>query len=202
MSTMFSSKSSGGVLVPPRRAAAIPNILPPPPACAGHRRANAKANAASAGQRRQRRAYVTENPPSTYSVCPVTYALAGEARNTAVPAKSAGSLLRPTIVRAAIAAIRAGSLATAALSRVGTKPGHTELQHTPAAAQASDWDRVSAARPPLDAPYPPLFRNARWACCEVTLIIRPQPRAAINGPNRWPSRNGAVRLTAMVRSQC
>src|SRR5580704_10953792 len=197
MSTMFSSNSSGGVLVPPRRAAAIPNILPRPPACAGQRRAEAKANAkANAGT-----AYVAENPPSTYSVCPVTYALAGEARNTAVPAKSAGSLLRPTMVRAAIAAIRAGSLATAALSLVGTKPGHTELQHTPDAAQASDCDRVSAARPPLDAPYPPLFRNARWACCEVTLIIRPQPRAAINGPNRWPSRNGAVRLTAMVRSQ-
>src|ERR1039458_7259235 len=62
-------------------------------------------------------------------------------------------------------------------------------------------DRVSAARPPLDAPYPPLCPNARWACCEVTLTIRPQPRAAICGPNRCPSRNGAVRLTAMVRSQ-
>ena len=32
-------------------------------------------------------------------------------------------------------------------------------------------------------------------------MIRPQPRAAIAGPNRWPSRNGAVRFTAMVRSQ-
>ena len=67
--------------------------------------------------------------------------------------------------------------------------------------QASDWDRVSAARPPFDAPYPPLFANARWACCEVTLMIRPKPRAAIAGPNRWPSRNGAVKLTATVRSQ-
>jgi hypothetical protein len=32
-------------------------------------------------------------------------------------------------------------------------------------------------------------------------MIRPQPRAAIEGPNRWPSKNGAVRLTAIVRSQ-
>src|SRR5580693_6282010 len=31
-------------------------------------------------------------------------------------------------------------------------------------------------------------------------MIRPQPRAAMPGPNRWPSRNGAVRLTAMVVS--
>src|SRR6266511_1799634 len=33
------------------------------------------------------------------------------------------------------------------------------------------------------------------------LMILPQPRAAMRGPNRWPSRNGAVRLTAMVRFQ-
>src|SRR5580700_73449 len=105
------------------------------------------------------------------------------------------------MVRAASLAINSGSAAMCALSRVGTKPGHTELQHTPEPAQASDWDRVSAARPPLDAPYPPLFANARWACCEVTLMIRPKPRDAIDGPNRWPSRNGAVKLTASVRSQ-
>src|ERR1700727_2322253 len=105
------------------------------------------------------------------------------------------------MVRAAMAAERSGSAATAALSRVGTNPGHTALQHTPDPAHASDCDRVKEARPPLDAPYPPLFANARPACCEVTLMIRPQPRAAIPGPNRWPSRNGAVRLTAMVRSQ-
>ncbi len=87
------------------------------------------------------------------------------------------------------------------MSRVATNPGHTELQHTPYEAHASDCDRVSAASPPLLAPYAPLFPNARCACCEVTLMIRPQPREAIEGPNRWPSRNGAVRLTAMVRSQ-
>src|SRR6516164_8931531 len=33
------------------------------------------------------------------------------------------------------------------------------------------------------------------------LMIRPQPRPAIAGPKRWPSRKGAVRLTAMSRSQ-
>ena len=32
-------------------------------------------------------------------------------------------------------------------------------------------------------------------------MIRPQPRSAMPGPNRWPSRNGAVRLTAIVASQ-
>ena len=90
------------------------------------------------------------------------------------------------MVRAASLAINSGSAAMCALSRVGTKPGHTELQHTPPA-QASDWDRVSAARPPLDAPYPPLFANARWACCEVTLMIRPKPRAAITGRTAGPA---------------
>src|SRR5580693_8536534 len=104
-------------------------------------------------------------------------------------------------VRPASAADRTGSVATSTVSGVDTNPGQTELTHTPDADHASDCDRVSAASPPLDAPYPPLFPNARWACCEVTLMIRPQPRAAIDGPNRWPSRNGAVKLTAMVRSQ-
>lgn len=81
-----------------------------------------------------------------------------------------------------------------------TKPGHTELQQTPDEAHASDWERVSAARPPFEAPYPPLLPNAFSACCDVTLMIRPQPRPAIPGPNRCPSRNGAVRFTAIVAS--
>ncbi len=88
------------------------------------------------------------------------------------------------------------------MSGVATNPGQTELTHTPDEAHASDWERVSDARLPLDAPYPPLLPNARSACCDVTLMIRPQPRAAISGPNRWPSTNGAVTLTACIRSQC
>src|SRR5579872_6926862 len=82
-----------------------------------------------------------------------------------------------------------------------TKPGHTELQQTPDGAHASDCDRVSAASPPFDAPYPPLSPNAFSACCDVTLMIRPQPRSAMPGPKRCPSRNGAVRFTAIVTSQ-
>src|SRR5258708_13231483 len=117
-----------------------------------------------------------------------------------MPSKSPASPLRPIIVRAASAAERAGSLAASRVSGVITKPGEIALQHTPRGAHASDWDRVSDARPPLDAPYPPLFPNARTACCDATLMIRPQPRSAIGGPKRWPSRNGAVRLTAIVWS--
>ncbi len=83
---------------------------------------------------------------------------------------------------------------------MATKPGLTALQHTPRPAHASDWDRVRPASPALDAPYPPLFPNARIACWDATLMIRPQPRAAMDGPNRWPSRNGAVRFTASSSS--
>ena len=95
---------------------------------------------------------VAENPPSTQMTCPVTYPLAGLARKTAAPSKSAGSPLRPIMVRADIAADLTGSAATAAFSGVGTKPGQIALQHTPRGAQASDYDLVSDARPPLDAP--------------------------------------------------
>src|SRR3984885_3980608 len=105
-------------------------------------------------------------------------------------------------VRAARAADRIGSDDTSRVSGVATNPGQTEFTHTPDADHASDWDRVRDARPPLEAPYPPLLPNARCACCEVTLMIRPQPRAAMAGPKRCPSRNGAVRLTAVIMSQC
>src|SRR5215470_3458362 len=88
------------------------------------------------------RGQVAEKPPSTQMSWPVTYALAGLARKTATPSKSAASPLRPIMVRAASSAVRG----------VATKPGATALQHTPWGAQASDWDLVSETRPPLAAP--------------------------------------------------
>src|SRR5580693_8505803 len=106
------------------------------------------------------------------------------------------------MVRAARAAERTGSLATASVSGVATNPGVIALQHTPLPAQASDWDRVSPVRPALDAPYPPLLPNARTACWEATLMIRPQPRRAIAGPKHWPSTNGAVRFTVITSAHC
>src|SRR5258707_13731483 len=117
-----------------------------------------------------------------------------------MPSKSPASPLRPIIVRAASAAERAGSFAASRVSGVITKPGEIALQHTPRGAHASDWDRVSDASPPLDAPDPPLFPNARTAGWDATLVIRPQPRSAIGGPNSYPSRNGAAKLTPIVRS--
>src|SRR5260370_709934 len=69
-----------------------------------------------------------------------------------VRAKAGGWRLRPSLVRAASAAERPGSAATCALSGVGTNPGQTELQPPPEPAHASDCERVSAARPALDAP--------------------------------------------------
>src|SRR5713226_5128554 len=111
-----------------------------------------------------------------------------------MPAKSAASPLRPIIVRAASAADRTGSLATSLVSGVATKPGATALQHTPLGAQASDCDRVSPVSPALAAPYPPLLPNARIACCEAMLTIRPQPRPAMPGPKalRELERRGEV----------
>src|ERR1700742_3667359 len=127
MSTIFSSKSSGGAVVPPRRPA-IPNILPCPADRKGQRRA------------------LRNGEPAVHVQGLAGHVVAGPG------GKEHGDPVRPVIVRAAIAADRSGSRATCALSRVGTNPGHTELQHTPEGAHASDCDRVSAARPPLDAP--------------------------------------------------
>src|ERR1700683_4081755 len=119
-------------------------------------------------------------------VWPVMYSLAADARKTTTPAKSDGSPFLPMCVRPASAADRTGSDATSTVSGVDTNPGQTELTHTPAGAAASDCDRVRAASPPLAPPYPPLLPNARIACWEVMLMIRPQPLDAIAGPNRCP----------------
>src|SRR5260221_12907973 len=118
-----------------------------------------------------------------------------------MPSKSAGWPFRPIMVRPARAAERTGSDATCLVIVVATKPGAIALQHTPEADQASACDLVSDTRPPLDAPYPPLLPKALIACCDATLMMRPQPLAAIAGPNCWPSRNGAVRFTSSERSQ-
>src|ERR1700738_315365 len=62
----------------------------------------------------------TEKPPSTNSTCPVTYAEAFEARNSAAPRKSSGNPLRPVIERADRALTRSGSAAACAVSGVST----------------------------------------------------------------------------------
>ena len=48
---------------------------------------------------RRTRYHLAEKPPSTKIICPVRKSLARLARNTATPSKSAGSPLRPIIVR-------------------------------------------------------------------------------------------------------
>src|SRR3954465_12448034 len=97
------------------------------------------------------------------------------------PAKSPGTPLRPIIVRAACAATFAGSAKTGSVSGGCTTPGAITLQHTPRGDQAAACDLVRATRPALETPYAPLLPYARNACCEATLMIRPQPRSAIRG---------------------
>src|SRR5690606_5817864 len=137
----------------------------------------------------------TENPPSTNSECPVTYPDAALARNTAAPAKSSGTPLRPTVVRAASAAIVSASSWRRWLSGVSTKPGTSVFAVTPRADHASDCERASDSRPPLETPYTPLSTNDRCACCDEMWISRPYPRDAMPGAKRCPSRNGASRFT-------
>src|SRR5262249_60235948 len=101
------------------------------------------------------------------------------------------------MVRAASAAERTGSAATSAVSGVATKPGTIALQHTPRGAQASDWDLVSPASPALAAPYPPLFPNARAACWEAMLRLRPQPRPAMAGTDAFQGEQGVAGVAAV-----
>jgi len=61
----------------------------------------------------QRRPHLPIQPPSTTSVCPLTYPLALLARYTAVPLKSSGLPHRAAGMRALMLARRSGSLSSA-----------------------------------------------------------------------------------------
>mmetsp|Transcript_20100 Transcript_20100/g.34593 ORF Transcript_20100/g.34593 Transcript_20100/m.34593 type:complete len:161 (+) Transcript_20100:168-650(+) len=69
-------------------------------------------------------------PPSTMSVCPVTYPLAPDAKKTVGPTKSSGSEFRPTSVASASFCARSSSAKTLAVSSVRTYPGPMLLHVT------------------------------------------------------------------------
>ncbi len=114
--------------------------------------------------------------------------------------KSAGSPLRPVMERAARASTRPGMACAGSVSGVSTNPGTMVLLHTPCGDHASACERERPVIAALLTPYAPLSPNALIDCCEPTLMMRPQPRAAMRGPKCWPSRYGAVMLTRMVVS--
>jgi len=71
---------------------------------------------------------ITENPPSTGIADPVTKSDAGDARNTAIPAKSAAAPQRRAGVRASTRSWRPSIYSRARLVRsVSIQPGNTAL---------------------------------------------------------------------------
>jgi len=104
-------------------------------------------------------------PPSTYRVCPFTYALAGLHRNTAAPARSAGVELRAAIVRAASCRALGSSAKTEAVSSVWTKPGAIAFDVMPsypcAGLYASARARVRPSTPDFAAAYGSEFGKAK-----------------------------------------
>ena len=114
-------------------------------------------------------------PPSTYRVCPFTYALAGLHRNTAAPARSAGVELRAAIVRAASCRALGSSAKTEAVSSVWTKPGAIAFDVMPsypcAGLYASARARVRPSTPDFAAAYGSEFGKARALCSDAVVTI-------------------------------
>ena len=93
---------------------------------------------------------MTENPPSTGIAVPVTKFEAGEARNTAMPAKSSISPQRPAGVRASTRSCRPDTCCRAPRVRsVSIQPGRMALTWMLSGAQALAQARVYCTMPPL-----------------------------------------------------
>src|SRR3954471_4863411 len=91
-----------------------------------------------------------EYPPSTGIAVPVTKSEAGEARNTAMPAKSADAPQRAAGERARTLSCRPSTCSRARLVRsVSIQPGSTALAWILSGAQATAQDRVNCTMPPL-----------------------------------------------------
>ena len=122
-------------------------------------------------------------PPSTYRVCPFTYALAGLHRNTAAPARSAGVELRAAIVRAASCRALGSSAKTEAVSSVWTKPGAIAFDVMPsypcAGLYASARARVRPSTPDFAAAYGSEFGKARALCSDAVVTILRKGRARL-----------------------
>ena len=92
-----------------------------------------------------------EKPPSTGIAVPVTKSEAGEARNTATPAKSSIAPQRAAGVRASTRSCRPPTSTRARLVRsVSIQPGSMALAWMLSPAQAQAQERVNWTMPPCD----------------------------------------------------
>lgn len=96
-------------------------------------------------------AYLPIHPPSTTSVCPLTYPPALPAKNTTGPLKSPGTPHLPAGILSLILLNRPSSLSSAVFISVSTYPGATAFTVTPLAVHSFAKDLVSWATAPLEA---------------------------------------------------
>ncbi len=139
-------------------------------------------------------------PPSTARHWPVMYDAAGRARNATAAATSWGSAMRPSGVRARIAASASGRLSTGSTSGVRVYHGATVLTRMPSRAHSSARVRVACARPALAAPYGTPVGSATWPATEPTWMTLASPAARRAGCRSRERKRGAVRLSASSRS--
>src|SRR5215207_8462158 len=130
-----------------------------------------------------------ELPPSTTSVWPVTYEAAGEQRNATAAAISAGSPKR------CIGVLRPYSSSWSSEDGVRIHPGATALQVTPEVAVSTAVAKVSPRMPPFPATYAASFGIAHVVPdVDVTLTIRPKPRAVMPGNTDRVTRKAVSRF--------
>lgn len=95
--------------------------------------------------------YLPIHPPSTTSVCPLTYPPPLPARNTTGPLKSSGTPHLPAGIRSSIPLFRPSSPRSASFISVAMYPGATAFTVTPLEVHSFARDFVSWATAPLEA---------------------------------------------------
>src|ERR1700716_3021959 len=128
------------------------------------------------GRSRRQHQPMMEYPPSTGIAVPVTKSEAVEARNTAMPAKSADVPHRAAGERARTLSCRPSTCSRARLVRsVSIQPGSTALAWMLSAAPATARGGLNCTRRPLLAAWPGAKRAPKIDIIEPMLMILPPP---------------------------
>src|SRR6185437_13588287 len=124
------------------------------------------------------RLHAIEYPPSTGRITPVTNAAAGDSRNNAGPATSAGCPQRRMGVRSMMVRERDSLSCNGCVNAVAIQPGAMALQRMRSGAQAIASDLVNCATPPLLALYAGAAPLPKKLSIEATLRMLPPFRAS------------------------
>src|SRR2546425_8791591 len=142
----------------------------------------------------------TPTPPSTTSVCPLTYEDRSDARKRMAAAMSAGMATRRSGVLSSLRRL-SSSGTRLEIRGVHTIPGATALVRTPDGPSSTARDRTHDISPALAAPYAACRGADVMPLTDATNTMAPPPDADIERPAAWANRKAWRSTMPKVQSQ-